>query len=106
MVKPLQSLDIIRKFILNVDLTTKDTIVVAKNMQFIEKGLADVVISQHSLEGSTVFSPEHMGRAFTIMRHPVKLAVSLFYYVSFRDCLLLLFALKCQYWTNHRVIKM
>mmetsp|Transcript_29555 Transcript_29555/g.59384 ORF Transcript_29555/g.59384 Transcript_29555/m.59384 type:complete len:447 (+) Transcript_29555:3-1343(+) len=80
MVKPPQSLDVYSKYILNVDLTTKESIEAAKNLGFIENGLADVVISQLSLEGATVFSSYHMGRAFTIMRHPVKLAISLFYY--------------------------
>jgi len=84
MVKPPQSLDVYSKYILNVDLTTKESIEAAKNLGFIENGLADVVISQLSLEGATVFSSYHMGRAFTIMRHPVKLAISLFYYVSGR----------------------
>ncbi len=87
MVKPPQSLDVYSKYILNVDLTSKESIAEAKQMGFIENGLADVVISQLSLEGATVFSSYNMGRAFTIMRHPVKLAISLFYYVSVFLCM-------------------
>lgn len=79
MIKPPSSLEVINK-VLNVDLTTPEAVLAAKKMQVANRGLADVFVSQQSLEGSTVFTNKHMGRAFTIMRHPVKLAASLFYY--------------------------
>ena len=81
MVDPPSSLDLFPdKKVLNVDLTTPEAIVVARGYNVADSGLADVFISQLAVEGSTVFSTYHMGRAFTIMRHPVILATSLFYY--------------------------
>mmetsp|Transcript_38361 Transcript_38361/g.81869 ORF Transcript_38361/g.81869 Transcript_38361/m.81869 type:complete len:657 (+) Transcript_38361:28-1998(+) len=81
MIKPPSSLEVIQKnLVLNVDLSTPDAVLAAKQLQVANRGLADVFVSQLSLEGSTVFTGQHMGRAFTIMRHPVKLAASLFYY--------------------------
>ncbi|KAL7517267.1 hypothetical protein ACHAWX_002201 [Stephanocyclus meneghinianus] len=80
MIRPPSSLDIITKSnVLNVDLSTTDAVAVAKEMGLAEKGLADVFISQ-LVEAGTVFTPQHKGRAFTILRHPVTLAASLFYY--------------------------
>ncbi|KAL7531613.1 hypothetical protein ACHAXR_004134, partial [Thalassiosira sp. AJA248-18] len=81
MIKPPASLEVFpNKHVLNIDLSTPNAIAVAKKMGVSDRELADVFVSQLSLEGSTVFSTYHMGRAFTIMRHPVKLAASLFYY--------------------------
>ena len=81
MIRPPSSLDVNRKKnVLNLDLTTPASVVEAIQLKVADRGLADVFVSQLSLEGSTVFSEYHMGRAFTIMRHPVKLAASLFYY--------------------------
>jgi len=81
MIKPPSSLEIIHKsLVLNVDLSTPTSVIEAKRMQLANRGLADVFVSQLSLEGSTVFTNKHMGRAFTIMRHPARLAASLFYY--------------------------
>ena len=81
MVDPPSSLDLFpEKKVLNIDLTTPDAIVVAKGYNVADSGMADVFISQLAVEGSTVFTTYHMGRAFTIMRHPVILAASLFYY--------------------------
>lgn len=82
MIQSPSSLDVFHdKHILNLDLSTPESIAVAKRLKVADRGLADVFISQLSLEGSTVFSKSyHTGRAFTILRHPVKLAASLFYY--------------------------
>merc|ERR1719401_360911 len=68
------------RHILNTDLSTARAIAVARKAGLANLGLADVFVSQLALEGSTVFTPYHLGRAFTIIRHPVKLATSLFYY--------------------------
>lgn len=82
MIQPPSSLDVFHdKHVLNLDLSTPESIALAIKQKVADRGLADVFISQLSLEGSTVFSKSyHMGRAFTILRHPVKLAASLFYY--------------------------
>lgn len=80
MIKPPSSLEIIGKSnVLNIDLTTRDAVAKAKEVGLVDTGLADVIISQ-LFEGGTIFSASRKGRAFTIMRHPVKLAASLFYY--------------------------
>lgn len=81
MIKPPSSLEVIKqKNVLNVDLTTPDSVEAAKRDRVADLGLADVFVSQLSLDASTIFTAKHVGRAFTIMRHPVKLAASLFYY--------------------------
>jgi len=81
MIRPPSSLEVIEETrVMNVDLSTPHAVVVAKMMKVADRGIADVFVSQLALEGSTVFTAQHMGRAFTIMRHPVKLAASLFYY--------------------------
>lgn len=69
-----------KQHVLNTDLSTSRAVAVARKEGLVDRGLADVVVSQLALDGSTVFTPYHLGRAFTILRHPVKLATSLFYY--------------------------
>jgi hypothetical protein len=70
MIRPPSSLDIIKKSnVLNIDLSTSDSVAAAREMGLAEKGLADVFISQ-LVEASTVFTSERKGRAFTILRHP------------------------------------
>merc|ERR1712176_1161814 len=53
--------------------------------QFIGSHLADVVISPLLTEASEIFqSPDdHRGRCFVFMRHPVRRAISLFYFVQY-----------------------
>ena len=81
MIRPPSSFDVIReRKVLNVDLSTPDAVANARRDGLVDMELADVVVSQLGLEGSTIFTTRHMGRAFTILRHPVRLAVSLFYY--------------------------
>ena len=81
MIRPPSSLDVLpEKLVLNVDLSTPDAVKVARKSKLVERNLADVYVSQLGLEGSTIFTSSRPGRAFTILRHPVKLAASLFYY--------------------------
>ena len=81
MIRPPSSLEIIPDTkVLNVDLSTPEAIASARRENMVDRGLANVIVSQLGLEGSTLFTTLHQGRAFTILRHPVKLAVSLFYY--------------------------
>ena len=81
MIRPPSSLEIIPETkVLNVDLSTPEAIASARRENMVDRGLANVIVSQLGLEGSTLFTTLHQGRAFTILRHPVKLAVSLFYY--------------------------
>jgi hypothetical protein len=72
MIMPPSSLDVISKNnVLNVDLSTPDAVAAARDMGLANLGLADVFISQ-LVESGTVFTSEHKGRAFTILRHPGK----------------------------------
>ncbi len=81
MIRPPSSFDVVRnRKVLNVDLSTPDAVANARRDGLVDRELADVVVSQLGLEGSALFTTRHMGRAFTILRHPVRLAVSLFYY--------------------------
>lgn len=72
MIRPPSSLDVIKRSnVLNIDLSTPDAVVAARQMSLVGKGLADVFISQ-LVEAGTIFNPQHNGRAFTILRHPGK----------------------------------
>jgi hypothetical protein len=47
-----------------------------------ESGIVDVVISTLLHQASALFSTSNRGRMFTVFRHPVERAVSLFHYVQ------------------------
>ncbi|KAL7540245.1 hypothetical protein ACHAXR_009968 [Thalassiosira sp. AJA248-18] len=66
----------------NVDTSTHQGISRAKNLNLVSSGLADVVISPLLHEASTLFTPTRRGRMFTIFRHPVERAASLFYFIQ------------------------
>jgi len=65
----------------NVDTYTLEGISHANYMGFASAGLADVVVSSYLLAASqNLFDEEHKGRAFTLLRHPIDRAVSMYYY--------------------------
>eukprot|EP00585_Thalassiosira_rotula_P021327 CAMPEP_0196217686 /NCGR_PEP_ID=MMETSP0912-20130531/34908_1 /TAXON_ID=49265 /ORGANISM="Thalassiosira rotula, Strain GSO102" /LENGTH=350 /DNA_ID=CAMNT_0041495175 /DNA_START=72 /DNA_END=1124 /DNA_ORIENTATION=- len=66
----------------NVDTSTHQGISRAKNLNLASSGLADVVISPLLHEASSLFTPTRRGRMFTIFRHPVERAASLFYFIQ------------------------
>mmetsp|Transcript_17618 Transcript_17618/g.24847 ORF Transcript_17618/g.24847 Transcript_17618/m.24847 type:complete len:698 (-) Transcript_17618:36-2129(-) len=67
----------------NVDVTTTAGIKRAIDMNFAASGLADVVVTGHLDEVSNIFEPpKNLGKCFTLMRHPVKRAISIFYYLQ------------------------
>ncbi|KAL7460806.1 hypothetical protein ACHAXS_001245 [Conticribra weissflogii] len=68
------------KNILNMDTHTPKGLQHSQEMNLIDSGQIDVLVSNYFLAGSALFTPEHQGRAFTIMRHPIELAESLFHY--------------------------
>ncbi len=77
---PPSSLNVIRnRGVLNVNLSTSKAVKSAREIGLVKRGLANKYVLQLGLEGSTIFPPGRAGRAFTILRHPVKLATSLFY---------------------------
>ena len=62
------SLEVIpERGVLNVDLSTPDAVAIARRNGVADRSLADVLVSQLGLEGSTIFTHHHPGRAFTII---------------------------------------
>lgn len=66
----------------NVDTSTPAGIERAKTLDLIGSGLADITVSSLLYHATSLFSDRHKGRLFTIFRHPVERAVSLFHYVQ------------------------
>ena len=55
----------------------------AKGTNLIDSGQVDMITTQYLHEGATLFDGEtHRGRCFTMMRHPIERAVSLFHYLG------------------------
>jgi len=68
------------KNVLNMDTHTPKGLQQSLEINLVNSGQIDVLVSNYFLAGSALFTPEHQGRAFTIMRHPIELAESLFHY--------------------------
>jgi len=67
---------------LNVNLATPEGIERAARLGVVETGVVGAVFASRLHQVSDIFHPpDNQGRCFTIMRHPVKRAVSLFYYL-------------------------
>jgi hypothetical protein len=66
----------------NVDTYTPKGIQRAKKLNLVASGLADVVISPLLYDTATLFTPTRKGRIFTMLRHPVERATSLFYFIQ------------------------
>lgn len=64
----------------NVDTTSPDGIERAKALGLATSGLADVVVSSYLKQAATIYTPDHPGRAFTVLRDPIERAVSMYYY--------------------------
>ena len=69
----------------NSDTTTVEGLELARRLDLVGSGLADVVFS-HRLHGvSKIFDGRRRGRVFALFRHPVDRAVSMFYYLRRAD---------------------
>ena len=66
----------------NVDAYSPKGIQRAKNLNLITSGLADVVMSPLLHDAAALFTPTHKGRLFTMLRHPIERATSLFYFIQ------------------------
>mmetsp|Transcript_9242 Transcript_9242/g.18447 ORF Transcript_9242/g.18447 Transcript_9242/m.18447 type:complete len:1209 (+) Transcript_9242:186-3812(+) len=66
----------------NVDTSTHQGIERAKKLNLASSGLVDVVISPLLHDASSLFTSTRRGRMFTIIRHPVERAASLFYFIQ------------------------
>ncbi|KAL3794740.1 hypothetical protein HJC23_012750 [Cyclotella cryptica] len=72
----------------NVDVTQPGGIQNAHDSGFGSSGLADVVMSSRFHDAVMLFTPDSVfpnvskGRCFTLLRHPIKRAISMFYYLQ------------------------
>mmetsp|Transcript_45530 Transcript_45530/g.67102 ORF Transcript_45530/g.67102 Transcript_45530/m.67102 type:complete len:785 (-) Transcript_45530:275-2629(-) len=69
----------------NVDTTTEDGLTRAINMGLGKSGLADVIVTPFIFQADELFDEDHKGRLFTLFRHPVDRAVSMFTYLQYAD---------------------
>jgi len=67
---------------LNVDTTWLGGLERAKSLNIAQSGLVDILVTPYYFQAGALFDPQHRGRAFTIMRHPVDRAVSMYYYMN------------------------
>ena len=73
--------DVDRSPFVNIDSTTLDGIQQAKSMGFADAQLANLVVSPFVFETNDLFTQISVGKLFTIFRHPVERAISMFYYL-------------------------
>jgi len=66
----------------NVDMSNPDGIEHAKDLGFGASGLADVAITSWFHDTASIFDVDHKGRCFVLLRHPIRRAVSMFYYLK------------------------
>jgi len=67
----------------NVDMSTIEGIARAKQQNLIQSSLAQIIFTPHIHESSTLFtSTTQKGQLFTVFRHPIHRAVSLFHYLQ------------------------
>jgi hypothetical protein len=66
----------------NVDTSTVEGIARARTLGLAASGLAGVVVSTLLHNAASLFTEDNQGRMFTIVRHPVERAVSLFHFVQ------------------------
>ena len=66
----------------NVDTSTTEGIQEARSIGLVESGLANVVASQHLHPAATLFNENQKGRCFTMIRHPIERAVSMFHHLA------------------------
>lgn len=69
----------------NIDSTTVAGIQRARDMKFADSQLADVVVSPFVFELNDLFTQTAKGRLFSVFRHPIERAVSMFYYIRVAD---------------------
>eukprot|EP00985_Skeletonema_marinoi_P019764 scaffold11439_cov137-Skeletonema_marinoi.AAC.2 len=77
----LPSMEFKRNNILNMDTTSPDGL--DKSFEYREEIFSsgiDLIVSNYFLAGAALFTEGHRGRTFTIMRHPIEIAQSLFHY--------------------------
>mmetsp|Transcript_15789 Transcript_15789/g.24242 ORF Transcript_15789/g.24242 Transcript_15789/m.24242 type:complete len:405 (+) Transcript_15789:28-1242(+) len=71
--------------VVNVDTTSHDGLVRAGNLGLAESGLAEIIFTSLLRDAVDIFDSVNRARVFTVMRHPVDKAVSMFYYLQEAD---------------------
>jgi hypothetical protein len=66
----------------NVDPTTQSGIDRAMHLGLAQSELADVAITSYFVDAAKLFDDKHKGKCFTILRHPIKRAISMYYYLQ------------------------
>ena len=74
------SMEYVRNNILNMDTNSPDGLQISYENNIVNSNMIDVIASNYFLSGSALFDEGHYGKAFTILRHPVEIAVSLFFH--------------------------
>jgi hypothetical protein len=69
----------------NIDSSTVAGIQRAKEMGFADSQLADIVVSPFVFETNDLFTQTAKGRFFSVFRHPIDRAISMFYYIQVAD---------------------
>ena len=69
----------------NIDSSTVAGIQRAKEMGFADSQLADIVVSPFVFETNDLFTQTAQGRFFSVFRHPIDRAISMFYYIQVAD---------------------
>lgn len=78
--KPEPSMEYARENILNMDTSSPDGLQFSFANQIVNSDKVDVIVSNYFLSGAALFTDVHYGKTFTILRHPIDLALSLFHY--------------------------
>lgn len=74
------SMEFVRENVLNMDTSSPEGLSFSFENQLANSNMVDVIVSNYFLSGSALFTDLHYGKTFAILRHPVDLALSLFYY--------------------------
>lgn len=81
-----------RENVFNMDTSSPAGLSFSFANQLVNSKAVDVIVSNYFLSGSALFTEQHLGKAFAILRHPAEISLSLFHYRkqakwerSFRD---------------------
>lgn len=74
------SMEFGRDNILNMDTSSPEGLSHSFANQIVNSDKVDVIVSNYFLSGAALFTDTHQGKTFTILRHPIDLALSLFHY--------------------------
>lgn len=66
----------------NVDTTWPGGLERAKNLNLASSGLVDIIVTPYFFQAGTLMDANHRGRLFTMLRHPIDRAVSLYHYMN------------------------